>query len=103
MFWRRKDSLEHVRQVVSSVTERHQSIIRVSIFGSRSRGDNRRDSDYDFCILTTDDASILDVEAYREDLEDALGRDVDLAFEDYMGDRFRNRISGDLRLIYERT
>lgn len=36
--------------IVAPIAERH-GVRRIWLFGSRARGDHRRDSDYDFCIL----------------------------------------------------
>lgn len=95
-------SIAEVGEVVSSVAAGHPYILRVSLFGSRARGDNRPDSDYDFCILTSDRASIFSVEAFREDLVDALGHEVDFAYEGYMSERFLKHAAGDMRVVYER-
>ena len=102
MFGRRANkSIADVSDVVSSVAAKHPYILRVSLFGSRARGDNRPDSDYDFCILTSDKASIFSVEAFREDLVDALGHEVDFAYEGYMSERFLEHTSKDMRVVYE--
>ncbi len=102
MFRRGKDrSIEETKAIVREIAVRHDYIHRVWLFGSRARGDNRPDSDYDFCILTSNKTSILDIELFREELEDALGRGVDFAYENGMSERFRNGVSGDMRLIYE--
>lgn len=102
MFRRGKDlGLEETKAIVTEIANRHDYIHRVWLFGSRARGDNRSDSDYDFCILASYKASILDIELFREELEDALGRGVDFAYEDGMSERFRSRVSNDMKLIYE--
>lgn len=102
MFGRRADkTISEVSDVVSSVAVHHPYILRVSLFGSRARGDNRPDSDYDFCILTSDEASLFTVEAFREDLVDALGQEVDFAYEGHMSDRFLQHTSKDMRVVYE--
>lgn len=103
MFGRRKNkTIKEVSEIVSSVAGRHPCILRVSLFGSRARGDNRPDSDYDFCLLTTDKASIFTVEAFRQDLVEALGQEVDFAYEGYMSEKFLEHASKDMRVVYER-
>lgn len=39
--------------------------------------------------------------AFSNDLEEKLGRTVDIAYEDYMSDRFRQRVERDRLSIYE--
>lgn len=46
-------------------------------------------------------ASLLNVIAFSNELEKKLGRTVDIAYEDYMSDRFRQRVERDRLLIYE--
>ncbi len=102
MFRRRRDrGFEETKAIVTEIADRHDYIHRVWLFGSRARGDNRPDSDYDFCIMASNKASILDIELFREELEDALGRGVDFAYENGMSERFRSRVSDDMRLVYE--
>ena len=38
-----------IRETVTPIAQRH-GVKRVYLFGSRARGDNRPDSDYDFLI-----------------------------------------------------
>lgn len=54
-------------------------IVAVYLFGSRARGENRPDSDFDFGVLTEGGVNRLDLEDAREALELALNADVDLA------------------------
>lgn len=44
-------------------------------------------------------SSLLDVIAFSNELEETLGRAVDMAYEDYMSDRFRQRVERDRLLI----
>lgn len=74
---------------------------RVYIFGSRARGDNTEDSDYDFLVVPDDDCGMFRLAGFFSKLEDVFG-DVDLVCDDPAeGDDFIQRISKDLRLVYE--
>ncbi len=59
---------------------RRWKIARLDVFGSVLRDDFRRDSDVDFVASYVPDAhwSLLDRVRMKHELEDMLGRDVDL-------------------------
>lgn len=97
----RKDvSPQKLPGIVAPIAERH-GVKRVWLFGSRARGDHGRNSDYDFCILMEKGSSLLDVIAFSNELEETLGREVDIAYENHMSDHFRQRVERDRLLIYE--
>ena len=76
---------------------------KVGIFGSRSRGDNRIDSDADF--LFSDQGhplSFLEKEQAGEELKRVLGVNVDLVPDTKVIARMRPQIKRDLKIIYER-
>lgn len=53
----------------------------VRVFGSMARGEARPDSDVDFLVCMDDQRSLLDLVAFWQDLEDLLGRKVDVVTE----------------------
>ncbi len=93
-------TFEELRQIVGDVAARH-GMIRVYLFGSRARGDNRPDSDYDFCILTPDDYGLFEVGGFYADLRDALGTEIDVECEEALRDDFRKEVLRDRKLLYE--
>ena len=50
----------------------------VRVFGSVARGEARADSDIDFLVEMEPDRSVLDLSELILDLEEALGREVDV-------------------------
>lgn len=92
-------SLDEVRVIVGPIAKRY-GIIRVGLFGSRARGDNRRNSDYDFVIDVTSDMSFKDYLGFLDDVSKALGRKVDVVTRESLRGRFRERILRDEVLIY---
>lgn len=64
----------------------------VRVFGSVARGDDREESDVDFLIVLEKGRSLLDHAALVVELEDLLGRKVDVATETGLRDRVRKRI-----------
>lgn len=76
----------------------------LSLFGSRARGDSRGDSDYDFLVDFLPDADI-DLFEYAEmkvDLEELLGKEVDLVSKSGLKKRIRKRVLAEAREIYAR-
>lgn len=73
----------------------------VYLFGSRARGDNTADSDYDFLVVPNDNCGMFRLAGFFGRLREALG-DVDVVcYDPASGDDFTERISRDLRLVYE--
>lgn len=67
----------------------------VRIFGSVARGEARPDSDVDFLVEMESHRSLLDQVGLIQDLEDLLGRKVDVATETGLREHFRARILRD--------
>jgi len=67
--------------LVAPIARKH-GVKRMYLFGSRARGDNREDSDFDFCIDIPKGFSLMDIGGVLSDLKDAIGIDVDLVCED---------------------
>lgn len=65
-----------LERVTRAIAERIRPI-RISLFGSRSRGDAREDSDYDLMVVV-DDAAGADVEAAIHEAIRATGASVDI-------------------------
>lgn len=75
----------------------------LKLFGSASRGEDRPDSDIDFLVEFDGDKSLFDLIGLELDLEEFLGRDVDLLTEPALSPYLRDRILASASVIYERT
>ena len=80
-----------IRAKVLPVLRRH-SIQRAGIFGSVARGEATPESDVDIVVELDAEASLLDFIGVKLDLEDALGRRVDLVEYAALRPRLRDRI-----------
>jgi Predicted nucleotidyltransferases len=89
-------------EVVAPIAAKHR-VIRLYLFGSRARGDNDRNSDYDFCVAVPTDCSLMDLGSLMYHLEDALGTKVDLVCEDSLPRRpsLMEEVLHDRRILFE--
>jgi len=71
-------SIEEIKEKVLPILRKHQ-IARAGIFGSVVRGEDRPDSDVDLLVeITQKHFSLLDFVGLQLELEEVLGRKVDL-------------------------
>ncbi len=68
----------------------------IRVFGSAARGDGRPDSDVDFLVDLEPGRDLLDLIAAKQDLEDLLGRKVDIVTERSVSPYIRDFIMEDL-------
>ena len=71
------------------------------LFGSRAHGDNRPDSDYDFCVKTPKCMGLFKMGEFYGKLEEALGTGIDIVCEGSLRNDFSKSISKDMRPLYE--
>ncbi len=93
-------TFEELRSIVEPIA-REYGMKRVSLFGSRARGDNSPGSDYDFCVLTDEECGMFELAGFFLDLRDAIGNEIDLVCEDELEEDFSRTIHRDMRLLYE--
>ncbi len=94
-------TFEELCEVVGAIAAEY-GMIRVYLIGSRARGDNRPDSDYDFCVLAPRGTGLFKMTGFFMRLEEALGTEVDIVSENVLtDDDFSRGIINDRRLLYE--
>ena len=64
-----------------------------------ARGDARRDSDIDFLVDMEPGRSLFDLGGLLMDLQDLLGREVDVVTEKGLRERIRDRVLKEAMLI----
>ena len=57
---------------------KRRGVVQASVFGSLARGEGRRGRDVDLLVELPEGASLLDLVAVKLDLQEALGRRVDI-------------------------
>jgi predicted nucleotidyltransferase len=83
--------LKEKREEILRIAARHGAH-NVRVFGSVARGDARPDSDVDFLVEMEPGRSLMDVGELKMDLEDLLGRRVDVARPRALRDPLRHRV-----------
>jgi predicted nucleotidyltransferase len=84
-------SFNEVRDIALPILRRH-GISKAGIFGSCARGEISADSDIDMLVEIRQDISLLEFIRIKQDVEEALGRNVDLVEYDALKPLLRDRI-----------
>ncbi len=69
--------VEEIKQKILPILEKY-NIKRAGLFGSYIRGDMREDSDIDILVEIEEDISLLDFVGIKLEIEETLGKKVDL-------------------------
>jgi len=94
-------TFEELCKIVAPIAEK-RGVERVYLFGSRARGDNDKKSDYDFYIEPGRIHSLIGLSGLMQDLQEALGAEVDIVSEDpHIKEKFLREVLRDRRLVYE--
>jgi predicted nucleotidyltransferase len=94
-------TFEEICMLVAPIAMKH-GIKEVYLFGSRARGDNKKDSDYDFLIVPPAGCGAMRLGSFLCDLEDVFGPDVDLITEGAVKrPAFIEELQHDRRLVFE--
>jgi hypothetical protein len=88
--------LEHRRVDILRIAEEHGAK-NVRVFGAEARGEARPDSNLDLLVDMEPDRSLLDLVGLGQDLEDLLGRRVDVLTAASVHPRLRANILADAR------
>lgn len=83
--------IQEKRENILTIAQEHGAY-NIKIFGSVARGEDREDSDIDLLVEMESDRSLLDRIGLMQDLEDLLGRKVEVANVRGLRDRVRSRI-----------
>ena len=89
-----KELLQENREEILKIATKHGAY-NLRIFGSVARGEERQDSDVDFLVDMESDRNLFDRIGLMQDLEDLLGRKVDVATAKVLRDFCRESILKD--------
>jgi predicted nucleotidyltransferase len=92
---------QKVKKKIIPILKR-QGVTKAAFFGSFVRGETKKDSDIDLLVNLRKDKSLLDLVGLKIELEEKLGRKVDLLTYNSLHPLLRDRILKEQKIIYER-
>jgi len=95
-------TFEELRKIVAPIAKKH-GIIRIYLFGSRARGDNGPESDFDFCVVAPKEYGLMKLGSFLCDLRDNLRAEVDIVCEESIqdGSCFMEEMLRDRKIVFE--
>ena len=86
--------IQEIQAKVTPVFLRH-GVVRAALFGSQARGEATEKSDLDFLVEFGGEKTLLDLAALQMELEEALGKEVDVLTYRSLHPRVRERVLRD--------
>lgn len=93
-------TVEEIKEIVGSIAAKY-NVERIYLFGSRARGDFRKDSDIDLRLDKGELKGLFQLSGLQSDLEEGLKMKVDLIITESLDKEFLERIKGEEIVIYE--
>ena len=90
--------IEEIKQKILPILQRY-GVKRVGLFGSCVRGEIREDSDIDILVEIEKDISLLDFVGLKLEIEEALGKKVDLVEYNTIKPLLREKILSEQVII----
>ena len=91
--------LNATMETVISILRKHGAK-RIEIFGSYARGEQKKTSDLDIIVKFEDKKTLIELIGIEQELEDALGMEVDLLTEASISPYMMNRIKKEAVSIF---
>jgi len=91
-----------VEEIMSKITPvlQEYDVEKASLFGSIVRGEDSPDSDIDVLVEFSGEKSLMDLAGLRIDLEELLGRKVDVLTFESLHPLLKNRILAEQKAIF---
>jgi len=89
---------KEVKSLVVPVLRRY-GVLRAGLFGSVVRGESRRNSDVDIVVEFKGEKSLLDLAGLKIDMEDKLGRKVDILTYSSIHPLLRKKILSEQKVL----
>ena len=86
-----RTSVEEIKQRILPILQKY-NIKRAGLFGSYARGEMREDSDIDILVEVADDISLLGFVGIKLEIEDILGKKIDLVEYNTIKPLIRERV-----------
>lgn len=91
-------SIQNIKRKIIPVLKRY-GVKRTAIFGSFVRGEAKKNSDIDILVDFPEDKSLLDLVGLKLELEEVLGRKVDVLTYDSLHPLLKDTILKEEKII----
>lgn len=81
---------------------RKGGVVKASVFGSFARKENKKNSDLDILVELKKDKTLFDLVELKMNLEEKLGRKVDVLTYNSINPLLRENILKEQKVIYEK-
>ena len=95
-------TIDEIKNIVAPIAKAY-GVQRVFLFGSYARGEATKNSDVDLRVDKGNLRGMFALGALYSDLEDSLGKDLDLLTTGSLDQRFLDQIAGEEIVLYDRT
>lgn len=93
-------TIKTIKKQIVPILKR-QGVTKAAFFGSIARGEMTKNSDVDILVKLSKNKSLLDFVGLKLDLEDKLGRDVDIISYGGIHPLLKGIILKEQKIIYE--
>lgn len=93
-----KKDIEEIKRKILPILQRY-GVKKIGLFGSCVRGEMREDSDIDILVEIEDDISLLEFVGVKLEIEETLGKEIDLVEYNTIKPLLRERILKEQVLI----
>ncbi len=92
------DALRELTRIITPILKRH-GICHAAVFGSTARGEAGPQSDLDLLVDFPDGATLFSLAALKLELEDAIGKPVDLVNSGALHPLIRDAVLAEQQVI----
>ena len=90
---------KEIYNILIKLLKRH-NVSKIAVFGSYARNEESAESDVDIIVNFTNRKTLLDLVEIESELEEAIGKKVDLLTEHSINPNRKKYIEQDLKVIY---
>lgn len=94
-------TIQIIKKQILPILKR-QGVIKAALFGSTARGEDKKRSDIDILVKLEKGKSLFDFVGLKLELEEKLGKKVDLVTYRAIKPRLKDIILRDEKIIYEK-
>ena len=92
-------TIEEIKNKITNAAQQY-GIQKAYLFGSYARGEANVESDIDLCIEKGNIRTLFELSGFRQDLEEALGNQVEVITTSSLSDDFKEQIGKEMVLVY---